>query len=400
MPLGNGDVGLNLWIEEDGDLLFYISKTDAWSGNGRLLKLGQIRVSLTPNPFAKGTPFRQTLRLKEGEIEVIAGEAASRVTLRVWVDANRSAIHVQADGERPTAMQVRLEVWRTEQRELKESERFSAYGVNGGPQPICVEPDTILPTRDNRIRWFHRNTTSCYPVTLEVQALSELLADFPGPLMDRTFGGCLKGEGFIAVDDRTLRSARPATRHHVTISPFTAQTPTADEWPEGLDKLVQEVDQVDLRRANKEHREWWAEFWDRSWIFAETPSVPGVEGAATTNELLLRIGGDSDGRNRFVGRMGRASVFDRALTDHEVLILAEFGFDKELDGLPAPIAGWRFDTMADNTFADRAAATFPANPVGPVKIVDDPRPSRMAQSVERRLQTARAGADDRSGRLA
>ncbi|MEN6603290.1 MAG: DUF5703 domain-containing protein, partial [Bryobacteraceae bacterium] len=31
MPLGNGDIGLNLWVEEGGDLLFYISKTDALS---------------------------------------------------------------------------------------------------------------------------------------------------------------------------------------------------------------------------------------------------------------------------------------------------------------------------------------------------------------------------------
>ena len=29
MPLGNGDIGINLWVEEDGDLLFYISKTDS-----------------------------------------------------------------------------------------------------------------------------------------------------------------------------------------------------------------------------------------------------------------------------------------------------------------------------------------------------------------------------------
>src|ERR1700754_781231 len=32
MPLGNGDIGLNVWTEQNGDLLFYISKTDAWGG--------------------------------------------------------------------------------------------------------------------------------------------------------------------------------------------------------------------------------------------------------------------------------------------------------------------------------------------------------------------------------
>jgi hypothetical protein len=30
MPLGNGDIGVNAWIEPSGELVFYISKTDAW----------------------------------------------------------------------------------------------------------------------------------------------------------------------------------------------------------------------------------------------------------------------------------------------------------------------------------------------------------------------------------
>ncbi|MCU0980981.1 MAG: DUF5703 domain-containing protein, partial [Pirellulaceae bacterium] len=63
LPLGNGDIGLNLWVEADGDLQFFISKTDAWDDNARLVKIGKVRVHLEPNPFAAGQPFRQTLRL-------------------------------------------------------------------------------------------------------------------------------------------------------------------------------------------------------------------------------------------------------------------------------------------------------------------------------------------------
>ena len=52
MPLGNGDIGLNVWVEKSGDLLFYISKADAWSddvqGPKGLLKLGRVRVKLLP----------------------------------------------------------------------------------------------------------------------------------------------------------------------------------------------------------------------------------------------------------------------------------------------------------------------------------------------------------------
>jgi len=34
MPIGNGDLAANVWMEPNGDLVFYLSKSDAWSGNG------------------------------------------------------------------------------------------------------------------------------------------------------------------------------------------------------------------------------------------------------------------------------------------------------------------------------------------------------------------------------
>jgi alpha-L-fucosidase 2 len=82
MPLGNGDISLNAWVEASGDLCFYIGKTDSWDENGRLLKLGLIRVSLEPNPFAPGGPFRQELRVASGDM-IVTGA----VTIRLWVDA-------------------------------------------------------------------------------------------------------------------------------------------------------------------------------------------------------------------------------------------------------------------------------------------------------------------------
>ena len=37
MPLGNGEVALNAWVEPSGDLRFYIARTDSWDDNGRLV---------------------------------------------------------------------------------------------------------------------------------------------------------------------------------------------------------------------------------------------------------------------------------------------------------------------------------------------------------------------------
>ncbi len=61
MPIGNGDLAANVWVEPGGDLVFYISKSDAWSGNGRLLKLGRMRVECEPAIFQEGIEFRQEL---------------------------------------------------------------------------------------------------------------------------------------------------------------------------------------------------------------------------------------------------------------------------------------------------------------------------------------------------
>jgi len=57
MPLGNGDIGLNVWAEKSGDILFLIGKTDAFDENASLLKLGRVRIKLTPNPFIEDTSF-------------------------------------------------------------------------------------------------------------------------------------------------------------------------------------------------------------------------------------------------------------------------------------------------------------------------------------------------------
>src|SRR5690606_37861136 len=71
MPLGGGDIGLNVWVEND-ELLFYISKTGTFDENNTLLKLGRVRVKLTPNPF-KNADFRQELNLQNGNITITAG---------------------------------------------------------------------------------------------------------------------------------------------------------------------------------------------------------------------------------------------------------------------------------------------------------------------------------------
>ncbi|MDC3282617.1 DUF5703 domain-containing protein [Opitutales bacterium] len=94
MPIGNGETGLNLWVEPNGDLVFLMSRTDSWDEHLRLCKLGRVRIKFAPG--LAGVEFKQDLKLRQGEIEITGGAGDKTITARVWVDANRQVIHVDA----------------------------------------------------------------------------------------------------------------------------------------------------------------------------------------------------------------------------------------------------------------------------------------------------------------
>ena len=108
MPLGNGDICVNAWTEPGGDVVFYISKIDAWDDNARLVKVGRVRIHLDPNALAGARPFTQTLSLRDATMRITAGK--SRV--RLWVDAHRPVIHVEADTAEASEVTASIEIGR------------------------------------------------------------------------------------------------------------------------------------------------------------------------------------------------------------------------------------------------------------------------------------------------
>ncbi len=292
MPIGNGDIGLNVWIEENGGLVFYISKTDAWSENCRLLKLGRVRLRLEPNPFAEGSPFKQELRLRDGEIAIEAGAGDRAVSLRVWVDANHPAIHVDAQSERPFRLRADLETWRTERRRLSDIEVFSAYGLHGDPTPVFVEPDVIVAGQEGRIVWYHRNERSIWADNLTLQGLGDLTNTMNDPLLHRTFGAAIKGQGLINAGETTLESTESGTGFEISIYPLTAQTDTAEKWLSRLDEQISRIDSFDKVYRLAAHRNWWHAFWARSWIdVSGSEDAEAVAGGYALQRFINACGG-------------------------------------------------------------------------------------------------------------
>ena len=310
MPIGNGDIGLNVWVGEDGDLLFYVSKTDSWSENARILKLGRIRVSFTPNPFAPGNSFSQELVLRDGVIEIAAGEGDSAVDLRVWVDANHPVIRVQGESAQAIDVAAELEVWRTERRLLKGTDDWlemrSAFGLQDredgnsqSPNPdyhVFVEPDVIVPNLTDQILWYHRNERSAFNVTLEVQAQGDLIGRVRDPLLHRTFGGLMEGEGFVSASPTRLTSEEAMRSIDLSIFPHTAQTESIDQWRRQLEGNVARIKAIagDDRRAA--HAAWWRSFWDRHWIYVMSEQEANMALGVSRGYALQRFMAAGSGR--------------------------------------------------------------------------------------------------------
>jgi alpha-L-fucosidase 2 len=281
MPIGNGDLAANVWTEENGDLVMLVAKADSWTELGKLVKLGRVRIQITPNPLIGAMDFKQLLRLEDGSIEISSGAN----TIRVWVDANRPVIHVEAKLERPATMSASLELWRTRSHPYDESspDKGGLFDMGNHSIPLNFEADTVMPANENRVTWYHFNSSSIYPIVLEQEHLESLLQKYPDPLLHRCFGATLTGPGLVSSDDHTLKSTVPGRSLRLDLIGLTktgVASPRA--WKFEIDSLVKKVNAVPLDTARAAHQQWWQDFWNRSWIH-----VSGTGDAAKVSQGFM-----------------------------------------------------------------------------------------------------------------
>jgi hypothetical protein len=282
MPIGNGDIGANVWVEPSGDLVLLLSKTDAWDEVARLCKLGRLRIKL---PSVAN--FRQELRLAEGEILITAGGT----TTRVWIDANQPVIRVEIAGKTPFVPSVTHETWRTKERLLKGGEIRSCWGMarpyyqRSLPDPeVRVYPDTVLDNQTDRIVFFHRNPTSVWESHMRQQKLDAFIKPENDPLLHRTFGAIVKGENLISAGKSRLKGKNAVNRTVISAYVLNEKTASAEDWVGKVTALAEAADRVSLEQAQKDHAAWWRDFWNRSWIVASASDGNNKKDAAAVTQ--------------------------------------------------------------------------------------------------------------------
>ena len=301
MPCGGGDIGLNVWVEK-GDLLIYVSRSGAFDENNAFPKMGRIRLHLTPNPFDSGANFTQELKLRNGDIEIKASHQKQTIFLNIWADVFLPVVHINASSTQPVQATASYESWRTEDRIYKRAEQ-SATSYKWMENITVINHKDSIQFAGNDVLFFHRNKEegSVFDYTVHQQGLDSIKPHLWNPLHNLTYGGLLRGDGMIpsGTDTGTYVNT-PFTAWQLTTKKATRNlqlsmylnidtTQSVNEWKEGLQNIIAKANQT-LKTAQQKSRNWWHQFWQRSYIFIEsgTKDTSSLPWQAARNYQLFR----------------------------------------------------------------------------------------------------------------
>jgi hypothetical protein len=250
MPIGNGDIAAGVYAIEDGDLYLLLAKNDAYTWMGDIFKTGRVKISLSPNPFQKGKPFKQTLDLPTGSIVI----EADGVKFRIWADALRPVFHVEIAAPAGIAITAQPELWR----------RFDRCGFNAGTYalPKAEPAQDVRLEKENSILWYYAvGDRSIYADDLKVYQVEDMAAQLPDPFRFNTFGNLLESPS-LTLKDGALRGTGKS--FDLRIHALTMRTPKPETWIDSIGKQASQP--VNVAADWDKHCGWWADFWDRSWI--------------------------------------------------------------------------------------------------------------------------------------
>lgn len=249
MPLAGGNLGLNVWVENN-DLLFLIGSPNCMDEGGMQVKLGLVRLHFDQPVFAK--EFRQELRLQESEI-IVSGRspAGGRLEVRMWCEVDQPVIHVDMDSGEPRMLTVSHETW----------SGHEAVHHEGG------------------FEWFKR-LPEANPRRLgemQSQGMEPYSNSVPDPLSRLTLGGRLDAPGLIPLPSTngifnrmetkvtSVATATPVKGISLAFTLRMEQDESTASWKSALAASAARV-KASTRESRAAALDWWSRFWDRSHI--------------------------------------------------------------------------------------------------------------------------------------
>lgn len=260
MPCGGNSIGMNVWVE-NGDVIFYVSRSGMFDENNTLLKAGRFRLRLSTNPFSEGRKdFRQILKLDDGAVYIKSADAE----IRLWADVFTPIIYIEISSAKKTNARLSYENWRYKDRPLTKAECQQCSYKWVLPKDCKTYKDTVEPQKNN-LTFFHKNKeTTVFDFTVDRERLESIKDKLYDPIGGLKFGGRMYAPDFdyTGTNDGVYAS-----------TDYRAWNYQA----EGIRKTTVTID-LDIDRKGgmptaKESRrrsgKWWHEYWQRSYIKAE-----------------------------------------------------------------------------------------------------------------------------------
>ena len=290
MPCGGGDIGMNIWVEE-GDILFYLSRSGTFDENNCQLKQGRFRIRLFPSPFKDAKDFRQELKLKDGYVEVSAGGTQ----IQLWADVYHPVVHVEITNAQPLRTEVSYENWRYKERMIRKGEGQQCSYKWAPPKGAVTTADFVslsskrklpgMTKKGNLLLFYHRNPEqTVFDIVVAQQGMENVKSQMMNPLKHLTFGGYLFGDNleytgttdsiYADTDYRAwnFRSSKASRKEQFCIVLHTEQTATVEQWEQDLQINLQriapqgKISSKIVSQDKKQTRLWWNAFWQRSFI--------------------------------------------------------------------------------------------------------------------------------------
>ncbi|MEQ7799488.1 DUF5703 domain-containing protein [Pedobacter sp. ASV1-7] len=283
MPCGGGDIGLNVWVE-NGDVMFYISRSGTFDENNTLLKLGRVRLKLSPNPFDENSSFKQELVLKEGYVKITGVKSGLNTEVKVWVDVFKPLVHLEVKSNQKTVAEAGFESWRYDDRITKGKEN-NQNSYKWAPQGEVKTFKDSITFKNNNLLFFHQNKAyTIFDVAVNQQGLKSRKAELYNPLRNLIFGGLMQGEGLTPAGTYTgiyagtpfkgwkFKTSKAEKAMKLSITLHTAQTETIAEWLHGLNQTASFA--FNSKAAFESTKNWWKNYWNRSFIDIKNSSEP------------------------------------------------------------------------------------------------------------------------------
>ena len=259
MPLsGRFGAGANVWVQ-DGSIWLYLAHNGAYDENGRLLKLGCVR--LTPKDMKLGDAgFVQELDPATGTITIRQGEFKAGL----WFAGETLVFESETGNAAP--LEVAFGTWREKTKDGIRNDMMGAKTTFTG--------DQITPSASGFF-WFHRNAD--HPIDLAGLAKSQgtSLEMLPDVTARRISGAAVCVDGGMSQpaesevrwqfwNGKAWTGTTPArTKQLITMRLEGAVDADPQKWPAEAKAML---DAKTRQAAKADELKRWEEFWSRSHI--------------------------------------------------------------------------------------------------------------------------------------